>query len=102
MYNLLFKAVSETLQELAADKKFLGAQLGFTTFLHTWGQNLSYHPHLHCVIPAGGLSPTGKWLNSRKKFFIPVKLLSRLFRGNFPHYHELRTCENESITILSF
>lgn len=86
MYNLLFKAVAETLQELAADKKYLGAQLGFTTILHTWGQNLSYHPHLHCVIPAGGISPSGKWLNSRKKFFIPVKVLSRKFKGKFLHY----------------
>jgi hypothetical protein len=54
--------------------------------MHTWGQNLSYHPHLHCIIPAGGLSPAGKWLNSRKKFFIPVKILSRLFKGKFLHY----------------
>ena len=83
MYNLLFKVAAETLQELAADKKYLGAQLGFTAILHTWGQNLSYHPHLHCVIPAGGLSPSGKWLNSRKKFFIPVRVLSRKFRGKF-------------------
>ena len=81
MYNLLFKAVSQTLHELAADKKFLGAKLGFTTVLHTWGQNLSYHPHLHCIIPAGGLSPSGKWQHSRKKFFIPVRVISRLFRG---------------------
>jgi hypothetical protein len=86
MYNLLFKSASETLQELAADKKYLGVQLGFTTILHTWGQNLSYHPHLHCLIPAGGLAPSGKWLNSRKKFFIPVRVLSRLFKGKFLHY----------------
>jgi len=86
MYNLLFKTVAETLQELAADKKFLGAQLGFTTVLHTWGQNLSYHPHLHCIIPAGGLSTAAKWVYSRKKFFIPVRVLSRLFRGKFLHH----------------
>jgi len=83
MYNLLFKSVSETLHELAADKKFLGAKLGFTTVLHTWGQNLSYHPHIHCIIPAGGLSILSKWIYSRKKFFIPVRVLSRLFRGKF-------------------
>jgi predicted Zn-ribbon and HTH transcriptional regulator len=86
MYNLLFKAAADTLQELAADKKFLGAKLGFTTILHTWGQNLSYHPHLHCVIPAGGLAPSGKWLQSKKKFFIPIKVISRVFRGKFLHY----------------
>jgi predicted Zn-ribbon and HTH transcriptional regulator len=86
MYNLLFKAAADTLQELAADKKFLGAKLGFTTILHTWGQNLSYHPHLHCVIPAGGLAPSGKWVQSKKKFFIPIKVLSRVFRGKFLHH----------------
>ena len=55
MYNIMFKAVSETLQELANDKKYLGAQIGFTSILHTWGQNLKDHPHIHCIVPAGGL-----------------------------------------------
>ena len=85
LYNLLFRAVSETLQELAADKKFIGATLGFTSVLHTWGQNLSFHPHIHCIIPAGGLTKFGSWVNSSKKFFIPVKVLSRKFRGKFLH-----------------
>ena len=85
LYNLLFRAVAETLQELACDKKFLGAKLGFTSVLHTWGQNLSFHPHIHCIVPAGGLTSTGSWINSRKKFFIPVKVLSRKFRGKFLH-----------------
>ena len=82
-YNVLFRAVAQTLQELAGKAKFLGARLGFTSILHTWGQNLSYHPHIHCIIPGGGLDSLGKWRDSRKKFFIPVKVLSRLFRGKF-------------------
>lgn len=80
-YNLLFRTVSETLQELAKDEKHLGASLGFTTVLHTWGQNLHYHPHIHCIVPAGGLNKLGIWKNSRKKFFLPVKVLSAKFRG---------------------
>jgi len=83
IYSLLFRAVSETLQELSADKKYLGATLGFTSVLHTWGQNLMFHPHLHCIVPAGGLTVDNKWRNSRKKFFLPVKVLSRKFRGKF-------------------
>jgi len=86
LYNLLFKSAAETLQELAADKNHLGAKLGFTSILHTWGQNLMFHPHIHCVVPAGGLDPFGKWVHSRKKFFLPVKVLSRKFRGKFLHY----------------
>ncbi|MDR2569516.1 MAG: IS91 family transposase [Oscillospiraceae bacterium] len=86
LYALLFRTVAETLQELAADKIYLGATLGFTSILHTWGQNLCFHPHIHCIIPAGGLSSAGKWVDSRKKFFLPVKVLSRKFRGKFLHY----------------
>jgi len=86
LYPLLFQSVSETLQELAADKKFLGASLGFTSVLHTWGQTLCFHPHIHCIIPAGGLSKTGGWVSSREKFFIPVRVLSRKFRAKFLHY----------------
>ncbi len=83
LYNLLFCAAAETLQELAADKRYLGATIGFTSVLHTWGQNLMHHPHIHCIVPAGGLTKDGKWCNSRKKFFLPVKVLSRKFRGKF-------------------
>jgi len=86
LYALLFRTVAETLQELAADKKYLGATLGFTSILHTWGQNLCFHPHIHCIIPAGGLSDVGRWVDSRKKFFLPVRVLSRKFRGKFLHY----------------
>lgn len=82
-YNLLFKAVSGTLAELSADKKYLGAQTGFTGILHTWGQNLMFHPHIHCIVPGGGLNSLGKWISSKKKFFLPVKVISRKFRGKF-------------------
>lgn len=83
MYTIFFKAVSETLLELGQNPKYLGAKLGVTAILHTWGQNLLYHPHIHCVVPGGGLTSTGHWKNSRKKFFIPVKILSKKFRGKF-------------------
>ncbi|MEZ4850183.1 MAG: transposase [Bacteroidia bacterium] len=70
--------------QLARDKKHLGVKAGMLALLHTWGQNLMYHPHLHCLVPAGGLSPDGEtWVNSSQKFFLPVKILSRLFRGKF-------------------
>jgi hypothetical protein len=84
MYSLLFQAASQTLTKLALDPKFLGAQIGVTMVLHTWGQNLSFHPHVHCIVPGGGLSLSGcSFVRSRKKFFIPVKVLSRVFRGKF-------------------
>lgn len=83
MYNLLFKCSAETLKELSLDKKYLGADIGYTAVLHTWGQNLSFHPHIHCIVPSGGLTVLGKWKDSKKKFFIPVKVLSRKFRGKF-------------------
>jgi hypothetical protein len=84
LYTLLFRAASETLLELAADPKRLGAQLGITAVLHTWGQNLLFHPHLHCVVTGGGLSPDGwRWVPTRDGYFLPVQVLSRLFRGKF-------------------
>ena len=84
VYSLLFKSVSETLTELARDSKHLGAEIGFMAILHTWSQTLIDHPHLHCLVTGGGLSLDGKrWLRSRKDFFIPVKVLSSLFRGKF-------------------
>ena len=86
MYNLLFRAANETIQELAADKKYLGAQVGLTEILHTWGQNLTYHPHVHIIVPGGGLSADGKWVNGRKNFFIPVKVMAKKFRGKFLYY----------------
>ncbi len=86
LYNLLFKASAETLSELAGDKKYLGAKIGHTSVLHTWGQNLMHHPHVHCIVPGGALNSLGKWVNSRKKFFVPVKVLSRKFRGKYLYY----------------
>ena len=86
VYKILFKATAETLEELARDKKYLGAEIGFMEVLHTWGQTLVYHPHIHCIVPAGGIDKIGKWRNSKKKFFIPVKVLSRKFRGKFLYY----------------
>jgi hypothetical protein len=84
MNSILFKATSQTLSKLALDPKFLGAQIGVTMVLHTWGQNLSFHPHVHCIVPGDGLSPSScTFMRSRKKFFIPVKILSRVFRGKF-------------------
>jgi Putative transposase/Transposase zinc-binding domain len=84
LYSLLFRASAETLLQIAADPKHLGAEIGFLSVLHTWGQNLLHHPHVHCVIPAGGLSPDhSQWVRPRYAFFLPVKVLSRVFRGKF-------------------
>ena len=84
VYNLLFKSVSETLTELARDLKHLGAEIGFMALLHTWSQTLMDHPHIHCLVTGGGLSLDGKlWVYSREDFFLPVKVLSSLFRGKF-------------------
>jgi hypothetical protein len=89
MYQLLFKAASKTLLTIARDQKHLGAQVGFTAILHTWGQQLGFHPHLHCVVTGGGLSLDGlRWVHGRDTFFLPVKVLGKLFRGKF--LHELR------------
>lgn len=85
VYNILFKAAAETLHALAARKKYLGANIGFIAVLHTWGQNLMDHPHLHCVVPAGGLSDDLKRWKSipDKSFLFPVKVVAKLFRGKF-------------------
>jgi hypothetical protein len=83
-YNVLFQAASRTLLTIAADPKHLGAQIGFLAILHTWGQNLMAHPHLHCVVPGGGVALKGeKWVSCPKGFFLPVRVLSRLFRRLF-------------------
>ena len=84
VYNLLFQAAAQTMLQLAADQKHLGADIGFLAVLHTWGQNLHLHPHLHCVVPGGGIAPDGsRWVSCRPGFFLPVRVLSRLFRGKF-------------------
>ena len=83
-YDLLFNASAQTLLEVAADPKHMGAEIGLISILHTWGQNLLLHPHVHCVIPSGGLSPDHRrWVRPRYPFLLPVKVLSRVFRGKF-------------------
>jgi hypothetical protein len=85
IYNILFRAAAQTLLETAADPRLLGASIGFLAVLHTWGQNLHLHPHLHCIVPGGGISPDGsRWIACRKdSFFLPVRLLSQRFRKRF-------------------
>ncbi len=83
VYGILFRAAAETLLTIARDPQHLGAEIGFFAILHTWGQNLLHHPHLHCVVPGGGISPDGEWVPCRPGFFLPVRVLSRLFRRLF-------------------
>ena len=84
LYDLLFRTSAATLLELARDPKHLGAEIGSLGVLHTWGQNLQHHPHIHYVVPAGGLAPDGsRWIASSNRFFLPVGALSRVFRGKF-------------------
>lgn len=87
VYNLLFRAASETLLEVAANPRHLGAQIGVMAVLHTWGQTLVHHPHVHCVVPGGGISPDGsRWIACRQGFFLPVRVLGCVFRGKFIDY----------------
>jgi hypothetical protein len=84
VYAILFRAAAETLSRIAADPKHLGAEICFIGMLHTWGQNLQHHPHVHCLVPGGGVSPDGRrWIACRPGFFLPVRVLSRLFRRLF-------------------
>lgn len=87
VYNLFFRSVSETLKELSQDKKYFNAKNGFITILHTWGQNLMYHPHIHCIVTGGGLSEDlKKWVHSQNNFLFPIKVMGLLFRGKFLSY----------------
>jgi hypothetical protein len=89
VYDILFRAASETLRTIAADPEHLGAEIGFLGVLHTWGQNLSHHPHIHFLVPGGGIAPDGQsWISCRPGFFLPVRVLSRMFRGLFLQYLE--------------
>src|SRR5881396_2159932 len=84
LYDLLFRTSAETLLEVARDPRHLGAEIGFFSVLHTWSQKLKIHPHVHCVAPAGGLSPDrARWVGSRKNYFLPKKVLRKVFRGKF-------------------
>ncbi|KAA3447922.1 IS91 family transposase [Mesorhizobium sp. SARCC-RB16n] len=93
VYTILFKAAAETLRTIAADRRHLGAEIGLIVVLHSWGQTLTYHPHLHCIVPGGGVSPDGtRWISCRPGFFLPVRVLSRLFRRRF--LEELRVAHD--------
>jgi putative transposase len=84
IYDLLFRTSAETLLEVARDPQHLGAEIGFFSVLHSWSQKLELHPHVHCVVPAGGLSADGtRWIKPRYDFLLPVEVLSRIFRGKF-------------------
>ena len=84
IYGLLLRVSAETLIEVAIDPKRLGAEIGFFSILHTWNQKLQAHPHVHCVVPAGGLAPDhSRWIDSQQKFFLPVDVLKEVFRGKF-------------------
>jgi hypothetical protein len=84
IYNLLFHASAETLLEVARNRRHLGAEIGFFSVLHSWNQRLQFHPHIHCVIAAGGLAPDhSSWISARRSFFLPIGVLSRVFRGKF-------------------
>lgn len=102
MYSILFKAAWYTIKTFAADHNHLGAQTGMTAILHTWGQNLSLHPHLHCVIPAGGMTKHKKWnqAKSKGKFLFPVKAMSVVFRARFVHLLR-KEAKTESVTVSS-
>lgn len=83
VYSILFRTAAKTLRTIAADPRHLGAEIGFFAVLHTWGQNLQHHPHLHCVVPGGGITPGDRWISCRPGFFLPVRVLARLFRRLF-------------------
>jgi hypothetical protein len=100
LYDLLFRVSAATMLEVAANPKRLGAQIGFISILHTWGQNLLLHPHLHCVVPAGGLAPDHtSWIRPKYAFFLPVDVLGSVFRAKF--VHGLRKAFGEQKLILS-
>ena len=88
MYNILLGAAWDTIKQFASDPKYLGAQTGMIALLHTWGQNLALHPHIHCIVPGGGLTPQGKWKHTKSqgKYLYPAKALSSVFRGKFCDY----------------
>ncbi len=97
-YDMLFKASALAVQKTAANPAFLGVQSGSISVLHTWGQALNYHPQIHALVPAGGLDADGQeWINASKKFFVPIKALSKIFRGVFFELLEMALKNNELI-----
>ncbi|MDD3300934.1 MAG: IS91 family transposase [Bacteroidales bacterium] len=97
LFSIMFKAAGEAIKKLCEDKKFMGAMPAITAVLHTWGQNLDFHPHIHIIISAGGLTKDNKWKESSEKFFVPVKVLSKVFRGKFMSYLK-ENYKNEEIS----
>ena len=105
MYNLLFKASTETIIELSKDKKYLGVKVGITAMLHTWSQTANYHPHIHMIVTGGGINDLGEYVYSKEDFFLPVKVISRVFRGkllsfiksskNLKFYNNLENLNNK-------
>ena len=83
LYNALYHSASDTLRELAADSKYLGADIGYICILHTWGSEMNYHPHIHAVVLGGGLDPKNHWKDKGEDFFLPIRVISRLFRGKY-------------------
>lgn len=83
LYDVLYRSASETLEELAADSKHLGAEIGYISILHTWGSAMNYHPHLHCIVLGGGLDSKNQWRDNGNDFFLPIKAVSKLFRGKY-------------------
>jgi hypothetical protein len=88
LYDLMFKCIKGTLLDIGKDPEYLGAKVGAMLILHTWTQKLDYHPHIHVLIPGGGIAENNKWVYCKKDFFAPVKVLSKLFRGKFLYYFE--------------
>lgn len=107
LYDTLFQSVAQTLLEVARNPRHLGAEIGFFAILHTWGQNMLFHPHIHCVIPAGGLAlDHTRWIHPRYPFFLPVRVLRKVFRGKFVHalrkaFHQERLSFNGQIQYLA-
>ena len=83
LYGLLFRAAADTLKELAAEKKYLGAETGSICILHTWGSEMNFHPHLHTILLGGGLNRNNRWVDNGKEFFLPIRVISRTFRGKY-------------------
>lgn len=83
LYDALYHSVSDTLDELASDPKYLGAKIGYMCILHTWGSEMNYHPHIHVIVLGGGLDPKNKWKDNGSKFFLPIRVLSKKFRGKY-------------------
>ena len=102
LYDLLYRTSAATMLELARDPKHLGADIGFLGVLHTWGQNLEHHPHVHYIVPAGGLALDGsRWIDSSRRFFLPVHALSRVFRGKFVRWTRSNSSRRASFSFMA-